>query len=213
MAASPPLARPSVKDGGGRQIKPDVVAYKRARILEEASALFHDKGYDIATLDMLADRLHVTKPFLYTYFRNKSDILAAVCAVGVSESLAALDVVADAPETPAERLRSALEEVARIIIKRSDYIMVYQREIMNLERSDAQHILRLRHEFDIRVARLIEDCQRVGQVTLPDAPAMSVWIGGLLVWIPNCYRPGSRRSAGETVEQVVQACLRLVGLP
>ncbi|WP_300973643.1 TetR/AcrR family transcriptional regulator [Sphingomonas sp. LHG3406-1] len=206
------LAKPNVKEGGGRQIKPDVVAYKRARILEEASALFFDRGYDIATLDMLADRLHVTKPFLYTYFRNKSDILAAVCAVGVTESLDALEVVEHAPGSPAEHLRAALEQVARIIIKRSDYIMVYQREIMNLERGDAQHILRLRHEFDIRVARLIEDCQRAGQVTLPDAQAMSVWMGGLLVWIPNCYRPGSRRSAEEIVDQVVQACLRLVGL-
>jgi AcrR family transcriptional regulator len=206
------LTEPSVKDGGGRQIKPDVVAYKKARILEEASALFFDKGYDIATLEMLADRLHVTKPFLYTYFRNKSDILAAVCAVGVTESLNALEVVADVPGTPAERLRAALEEVARIIIKRIDYIVVYQREIMNLERSEAQRIIRLRHEFDLRIARLIEDCQKAGQVTIDDAPAMSVWIGGLLVWIPNCYRPGSRRSADEVVEQAVQACLRLVGI-
>jgi AcrR family transcriptional regulator len=196
----------------GRQIKPDVVAYKRARILEEASALFFSKGYAAATLDMIAEQLHVTKPFLYTYYRNKGDILAAVCETGVSESLLALDESADIPGTAADRLKAALTDVARIIIKRHEYIVVYQREMMSLERADAQRIIRLRHEFDLRIARMVEDCRREGLVDLPDATAMSVWIGGLLSWIPNCFRPGSRKSADDLVEQAVQACLRLVGL-
>jgi AcrR family transcriptional regulator len=200
------------KDSGKRQIKPEVVAYKKARILEEASALFFEKGYEAATLDLLADRLHVTKPFLYTYYRNKGEILAAVCAMGVTESLGALDAVADAAGTPVDRLRAALEQVARIIIERSDYIVVYQREMMNLERADAQRIMRLRHEFDLRVARLVEDCQRAGQVSLADATTMSVWMGGLLSWIPNCYRVGSRRSPESVIQQAVQACLRLIGI-
>ncbi|NCX99838.1 MAG: TetR family transcriptional regulator, partial [Planctomycetia bacterium] len=72
-----------------REIKPGVVAYKRARILAEASALFYEKGYESATLEMLADRLSATKPFLYTYFKGKSAILSAICEAGVKESLAA----------------------------------------------------------------------------------------------------------------------------
>lgn len=196
----------------GRKIKPDVVAYKRARILEEACSLFFEKGYAAATLDMIAERLHVTKPFLYTYYRNKGDILAAVCETGVSESLVALDETAQLGTSAENRLREALTRVARIIIERHQYIVVYQREAMSLERNDAQRILRLRHEFDIQVARLVKDCQREGSVTQEDAATMSVWMGGLLSWIPNCYRPGSRKSADDVVEQAVQACLRLVGI-
>ena len=196
----------------GRKIKPDVVAYKRGRILKEASDLFFAKGYSAATLEMIAVRLNVTKPFLYTYFRNKSDILAAVCEIGVSESLLALDESAHLTGNAADRLRAALTDVANIIIKRQAYIVVYQREMMGLERSDAQRIMRLRHEFDLRIARMVEDCRREGLVNLPDATAMSVWIGGLLSWIANFYRPDSRTSADDLVDQAVRACLRLVGL-
>jgi AcrR family transcriptional regulator len=195
-----------------RQIKPDVVAFKRGKILEQASALFSARGYSAATLDMIAERLHVTKPFLYTYFRNKSDILAAICEVGVSESLAALDKSANLEGSAADRLKAALTDVARIIIHRQPYIVVYQREMMALERSDAQRIMRLRHEFDLRVSRMVEDCRSEGSVTLPDATMMSVWIGGLLSWIANYHRPGSRKSEDDLVEQAVTACLRLVGL-
>ncbi|MBP8232816.1 MULTISPECIES: TetR/AcrR family transcriptional regulator [Rhizorhabdus] len=198
--------------GTGREIKPGVVAFKRARILEEASALFFEKGYEAATLEMLADRLSATKPFLYTYFKGKSAILSAICEVGVKESLAALDRMAETERTSIDLLKASLREVAEIIVARHEYLVVYQREMMNLERTDAQRILRLRHEFDLRIGKLIDDCVRDGDVTVPDAAAMSVWIGGLLSWITYCYRPGSKRSAEMVVDQAVEACLRLIAV-
>jgi AcrR family transcriptional regulator len=210
MTSVPLKSRP----GGGakRGLQPSVIAYKRERILEVASALIHAKGYDAATMEMVADELQVTKPFLYTYFRNKSDILRAICEVGVSESLAALDRVAETDGTSVDRLRTSLGEVARIIIERYQYIDVYQREIKSLDRASAQHLIRLRHEFDLRIGRMIQACVDDGYVTVTDAPAMSVWIGGLMSWITNCYRPGSRRSRETVIEQVVTASLRIIGL-
>ena len=196
----------------GRELKPGVVAYKRERILEEAGSLFFTKGYEAATLDMLAERLRVTKPFLYTYYRNKGHILSAICELGVQESLAALDTVDSKDGTAVDHLWAALAAVANIIIDRYEYITIYQREMMNLDATDARRILRLRHQFDLRVAQLVKACQREGFVTLEDAPEMAIWMGGLLSWIPNCYGPGSKQSREVIVKQVVHACMRLVGL-
>ena len=202
------------RPGGGskRVLQPGVIAYKRERILEVASALMHARGYEAATMEMVADELKVTKPFLYTYFRNKSDILRSICEVGVSESLAALDRAAEIDGNSVDRLRMSLVQVARIIIERYQYIDVYQREMKSLDRASAQHLIRLRHEFDLRVGRMIQACVDEGHVTIKDAPAMSVWIGGLMSWITNCYRPGSRRSRDTVIEKVVTASLRIVGL-
>jgi AcrR family transcriptional regulator len=196
----------------GREIKPGVVAFKRARILEEATALFCERGYESATLEMLADRLSATKPFLYTYFKGKSAILSAICEMGVQESLAALDRIAESDLNSLDLLVASLREAAEIIVARQEDLLVYQREMMNLERTDAQRILRLRHEFDLRIGRLIEDCVRDGYVTAADAASMSIWIGGLLSWITYCYRPGGKRSGKEVVDQAVTACLRLIGI-
>lgn len=209
-APSDAPAKITARPGG--KLKPDVVAYKRARILEEASALFFTQGYEAATLDMIAERLHVTKPFLYSYYRNKGDILASVCELGIRESLAALDAVANFPGSSVDRLRAALTQVASIIIDRHAYIVVYQREMMNLDRVDAQRTLRQRHEFDLRLARLVAACQEDGFVTLEDATSMSPWMGGLLSWIPSCYRPGSKRPRELVIEEAVHACMRLIGL-
>ncbi|MES2044231.1 MAG: TetR/AcrR family transcriptional regulator [Pseudomonadota bacterium] len=210
--SSAAIRNPPASEQNAREIKPGVVAFKRARILEEASALFYEKGYESATLEMLADRLSATKPFLYTYFKGKSAILSAICEAGVQESLAALDRIEEIERLPIDQLKASLREVAEIIVARHEYLVIYQREMMNLDRTDAQRILRLRHEFDLRIGKLIDDCVHDGSVTVANAAAMSVWIGGLLSWIIHCYRPGSKRSAEVVVGQAVEACLRLIGL-
>lgn len=197
----------------GREIKLSVVAFKQNRILEEAAALFFEKGYEAATLEMLADRLSVTKPFLYSYYKGgKSGILCAVCELGIAESLAALDRIAEADRMSIDLLKASLREVANISIARNEYIVVYQREMMNLNRVDAKRIMRLRHDFDLRIGKMIEDCVHDGYVLAPDAPEMSIWIGGLLSWITNYYRPGGSPSGEAIADQAVKACLRLIGL-
>src|SRR5829696_8625482 len=84
------------KNGGPRaspELRAEVQEFKRRRILEESRELFFAQGYESTTLDAIAESLNVTKPFLYSYFRNKSEILNAICEIGITESIAAQDEV------------------------------------------------------------------------------------------------------------------------
>ena len=56
-------------------LKHEVTDFKRRRIREEASHLFFQLGYEGTTLDAIAQRLEVTKPFLYTHYANKTELL------------------------------------------------------------------------------------------------------------------------------------------
>ena len=194
-----------------RQLKVEVVAYKRQRILEEGSRLFFTRGYEASTLDMLADRLHVTKPFLYSYYRNKGEILSAICETGIRETLEAMEAVRDTSASPRDMLAMMVAGSARVVIERQEYIVVYQREMKNLAREDARRILNLRRDFDHLIANVVEDGEHRGQFKVADPGLAAVWIGGLLTWIPNWYVPGGSRSADEVVDHVVDASMRLVG--
>lgn len=194
-----------------RQLKVEVVAYKRQRILEEGSRLFFTRGYEASTLDMLADRLHVTKPFLYSYYRNKGEILSAICETGIRETLEAMEAARDTSASPRDMLAMMVAGSARVVIERQEYIVVYQREMKNLAREDARRILNLRRDFDHLIANVVEDGEHRGQFKVADPGLAAVWIGGLLTWIPNWYVPGGSRSADEVVDHVVDASMRLVG--
>lgn len=197
--------------GGGRQLKSELLAFKRGRIIEEASHLFYVHGYSGATLDALAERLHVTKPFLYSYFKNKEAILAAISETGISESLAALEKALEIDAPDREKLIELVRGVGHIVITRQEYIVVYQREMKNLGRADSQRILALRHEFDRRIAMLLQHGTAQGEFTTDADSLVSVWIGGLISWIPVWYSRGGRRSDADVVDQLIDACLRLVG--
>ena len=60
-------------------MRDEILAYKRERILEEAVKLFYERGFTGTTLDDIAAELGVTKPFIYTHFRGKVELLAAAC--------------------------------------------------------------------------------------------------------------------------------------
>lgn len=192
-------------------LKEDVTALKRQRILEEAGRLFFEKGYTGSTLDMLAARLDVTKPFIYSYFRSKSDLLAVICEMGIKESLAVLDKVQRAEGDAVTQLQAVVAGVAETVIRLQNYVVIYQREMKELERRDAQRILQLRHHFDQQIVVLLKRGMEAGDFRISDPAMSSVWIGGLMSWIPLWYVPGGRRDAAEIVASAVDAVMRLVG--
>ena len=53
----------------------------REQILRTAADLFRDRGYRATTLDDIARRLGMSKASLYTYFRGKETMLAAISVV------------------------------------------------------------------------------------------------------------------------------------
>jgi AcrR family transcriptional regulator len=66
---------------------------KREAVLRTAVQLFLEEGYHRATLNDVAERLNITKPALYNYFRGKDEILYECWAMGqerVDEIIAAI---------------------------------------------------------------------------------------------------------------------------
>ena len=64
-------------------LKDEVSDFKKKRIREEACNLFYELGYESTTLDAVAKRLKVTKPFLYKHYDNKGELLFDICRTGI----------------------------------------------------------------------------------------------------------------------------------
>tara|TARA_B100000678_G_scaffold180744_1_gene150897 strand:- start:13840 stop:14586 length:747 start_codon:yes stop_codon:yes gene_type:complete len=199
------------KSDDGRRLKSELLNYKRHRILEQACHLFYELGYSRTTLEMVANALHVTKPFLYSYFKNKEAILAQICETGISESLEQLEYALALPGTHRDRFIELVRRVSYVVIQRQEHIVVYQREMKNLNRTDAQRILRERLDFDRQIAAHLRAGTESGEFDLAPDALTSVWIGGLISWIPVWYSEGGRLSKHDVVDQVVSSCLRMIG--
>ncbi len=192
------------------QLKTEVQEFKRLRILEEARELFFLQGYEATTLDAIADRLNVTKPFIYSYFKNKSEILNAICHVGISRSLAALDDALASGLAPREMLRLIIEQVTSIVLANQKYIVVYIREEKNLEKKEATDLLELRKEFSVRLAKLLEAGTLANEFDVEDAMLTALSIGGMITWLATWYRPRGHWSQSEVNMHMIRKVERMV---
>lgn len=195
---------------GSTELKHEITAYKRRRILEEASYLFFAHGYEATALDAVAEQLHVTKPFIYSYYKNKGELLYEICQTGIQLSLNVLEETLKVDGTASEQLKLVVERVARIIIENQRYISVYLREEKSLDPEDARRIRDLRHKFDLLLSDLLEKGKRTGEFDVQHPSRTAIWISGLLSWIALWYHDGGRWSATEVVMDAISTVLKMV---
>jgi AcrR family transcriptional regulator len=198
------------KKRAASQLQDEITAYKRRRILEEASHFFFTKGYEATTLDSVAEQLNVTKPFIYSYYKNKGELLYEICQTGIQLSLTALEEALSVEGTATEQLKIVVERVARIIIENQRYISIYLREEKSLLPEDARRIRDLRHTFDTKLAALLEKGKRSGEFDVAAPSRTAIWVSGLLSWIALWYHDGGRWSATEVVMDAITMVQKMV---
>ncbi|MGV8995720.1 MAG: TetR/AcrR family transcriptional regulator [Parvibaculaceae bacterium] len=196
-----------------RDVKGEISAYKRRLILEEACHLFYTHGYEGTTLDAVAERLNVTKPFIYSYHRNKAEILREISERGIRLCLGALDEVRGQNATPMMQLRAIVERVTRLILENQEYIVVYQREEKNLEPATARDIRRLRKAFDTRLEALLDEGVAAGEFDIEDTGFAAISISGLMSWTANWFQPSGKRTPSDVIVQTLKMVVHMVASP
>ena len=92
------------------------VAETRDKILNEALKLFMKNGYEKTSLNDIAQKIEITKPALYYYFKNKDELFLEVTNMFVSvmnQTFNAMLESADNIKTLLENMFCSLEEVIK----------------------------------------------------------------------------------------------------
>lgn len=193
-----------------RELKGQVLEFKRRRVLESARDLFFGQGYEATTLRDLSTDLHVNKPFLYGLYQNKREILAAVCEQGLTEALAALDEALRLDLPTSQRIEAVVRRVTFAIIEHRKCFVVYQRDEMNLTPSARKKLQSLRASFDRRVNELMLRGYREQVLTAGPQGMTAATAGSLLLWVASWYEP-ERMSEQEAVDYMVAIFSRATG--
>lgn len=194
-------------------MREEILAYKRERILEEAVKLFYQRGFTGTTLDDIAAELGVTKPFIYTHFRSKTELLAALCKPTIELSLEAVARAAKGPGSPTDRLRRAIVDFTQVVLSRQANIAIYFREEKNLEPAALTEINALRKRFDRVLSNLLTEGVAAGEFDVVDVNLAALAIGGMISWAYTWHRPEGRLPLDEMCERMADLTLQMVGVP
>src|SRR5579872_3789133 len=192
-------------------IRDEMIALKRERILESAVELFYARGYENATLEAVAERLSVTKPFIYSYFKSKTQLLGAICARGIGASLEAMASVSGKPVSATDKLHLLSQEFVVAVLRHQKAIAIFAREEKNLAPSDFTRISNMRRDFDRKLRALLELGARAGEFYIPDVRLTALAIGGMVSWAYVWYRPTGRLPTSEIAKRIADLILTMVG--
>ena len=193
------------------KIRDEVAALKRERTLAAAVDLFYEHGYDNTTLDEVADRLGMTKPFIYANFGSKTQLLAEICLRGVQAAADALDGALARRKGPRDSLEAFGRDYVSAVLGSQKFIAIYVREEKNLEPDDALRIGALRRDFFNRIAKLLQKGVASGDFQVNDVQLAALAIGGAVTWSTFWYRPAGRLPIEAIAQTMTGLILTLVG--
>ena len=196
--------------GARMAIRDEVAALKRARTIDAAVALFYEHGYEKTTLEAVAERLGVTKPFIYSHFGSKAELLADICSRGITASLEAIDGVLPLEETPTRKLALLARRFVTAVLENQMYIAILFREEKGLAPEDAERIGGMRRDFDRKLTGLLREGVESGEFDIPDPHVAALSIGGMVSWAYVWFRSAGRLSIEETAEEMTRLILAMV---
>lgn len=99
---------------------------RREEILHAAKDLFLEQGYDSTTIRRIADRVGISAPALYLYFRDKEALMLALCDQTFGHLIEAIDEIEKTVVDPLQRVRRFGEAYVRFGLTHPDeYRLVF----------------------------------------------------------------------------------------
>lgn len=210
---SPPVRAPRrspVVADAPEDIRDAVSRLKRERILSAAVDLFYHQGYGRTTLEQVADALSVTKPFIYTHFASKNELLAEICSRAIMLAHESLNRALTQQGSASERLKVVTRDFMAAVLSHQAHAVIYSREEKELAQADRDTINTLRREFDRKLVGLIEDGVGSGEFQVSDIRLAALSIGGIIGWSQVWFRPKGRLTIAEASEGAADLVLAMV---
>jgi AcrR family transcriptional regulator len=177
---------------------------RRQEIVRVAADVFREKGYEVATLNDIAERLGTDRASLYYYFGNKEEVLHEIVRGVLHENVDMAERVAGGSGTSAEKLEALIIEMMASFERHYPAMYVYVEDLARISREDsewAEDVSKSSKRFEDIVTRLLKKGQAEGSIRAdlpPDITALALF--GMVNWTHQWWRPKGKRSAIEVAD-------------
>jgi AcrR family transcriptional regulator len=180
---------------------------KREAVLQTAAQLFLDKSYGRTSMNDVAEKLNITKPALYHYFRNKEEILIECYRLGTGMIEEILNDIADHCGTGLEKVEAFIYSYANVMT------VNFGRCVMRLDEGDLSNeaygeVRNYKRKIDRRLRSFIQEGIADGSIGACDPKLSTFAIAGALNGICVWYEPNGPLSPEEIANHFVRTLTR-----
>ncbi len=163
----------------------------RREILDTARDIFINDGYDRFSMRKLAEKIDYSPTTIYLYFKNKDDLLFAICEEFFSNFLAELSHIQSISQDPIETLRQAFLYLIEFGIKNPNQykVIFFSKSIYGTMGELIEKESMARNTYLV-FKEMIGDCIKAGRLRELDedviGPALASVSHGLVTMILYC---------------------------
>jgi len=183
---------------------------KREAVLKTAAQLFLEKSYGRTSMNDVADRLRITKPTLYHYFRNKEEILLECYRIGTGLIQQKLDKISAQGGSGLERVQAFIYAYAELMT------VNFGRCVMRLDDGDLSaaalaEVRACKRRIDQSLRHLMQEGIADGSIAPCDPKIAAFAAAGAVNWMCVWYDPAGPLSAEEIAKQFARILTRGLG--
>ncbi len=160
---------------------------KREAVLRAAVQLFLEQGYHRVTLNEVAERLNITKPALYNYFRGKDEILFECWSMGAELVDSVITELNAGGGSGLSKLRKLVHAYAELMATDFGASLV-QFDLRDLAEKNAGLARAAKKRIDATFRKYIAAGIADGSIKHCDPKLAAFAIAGSLNWIGHWYR-------------------------
>ncbi len=148
----------------------------RARIIETATSLFVERGYDGVAMREISDACGITKAALYHHFAGKADLLSEIFTVYLDEMAAVIATGLASGGTAEDRLRRIIRGMFALPVERRAILRLAMHDVRSLEPEQRAMVgVAHREKFLGPMQGLISEGLVSGEFAAKD-PELVVWM-------------------------------------
>jgi AcrR family transcriptional regulator len=192
------------------QVRKELKAHKKERILETATRLFYESGFRATSMESIADELSATKPFIYYHFKNKYDLLEEIALRVTGLANGALEAAMQTDADPAAVLSSMVRNYSRLVLERKRIVAVFWREASNFTETTKERVEKERLRFTSALAEVLREGNGRGVFEVDQPSLTALAIMNLITFTYTWQHDNGELTQEQLCEQFVKLTMRMV---
>jgi AcrR family transcriptional regulator len=181
------------------RIKSSKSSTRKDVIVAKAAQLFREKGYSATSMRDLAENVGVEAASLYNHINSKAEILQEICFKTANKFMQHIADVEASQEPYITRIEAVVRFHIKQMVNHYEEVYVMDREWKHLTDPYLLNMQNQRRSYRQRIAAIIEEGIRKGEIKTMDAPTAVLIILHAVSGIESWHR-STKRIDGDMLE-------------
>ena len=183
------------------------MADNQRKIIDAAIKLMSQKGYHGASMQMIAEKVGITKSTIFHHFKNKEAILLAILEETVPHATYNLMlIVNDKNLTPREQLKEFFKMHMKLVEQQGAILNLYLGESRHLGKHNRQIYIESRRVYTNLVKQIIREIQKQTDCIFSNlnSTILTNAILGMCNWAVTWYKKGGQLDVNAIADHFYQ---------